>query len=454
MLMFTTVNPTTGAELEQYAEMTPAQVDARLAIAAEACRGDVGRAPIEERSARLRAVAKVLRERVEVLAQLATREMGKPINDSRAEVQKSATAFDYYADIIHEQMTTSHRDGALVRYEPLGPLLAVMPWNFPYWQVCRVLAPAIAVGNPLLLKHAENVLGCATALEDVVCAAGLPAGTLQTLIVGVPAVASVIGDDRVQGVTLTGSVRAGRSVAELAGRHGKKSVLELGGVDPLVVLDDADLSVAVDVAARSRLFNSGQACIAAKRFIVHRSVHAPFVEGLRAAFEAAVVGDPMDESTTIGPMARADLRDLLAEQVRRTIAEGVQVVTGGDLRESPGFFYPPTLLDEVGPDNTAAREETFGPVGSVMPVDSVDEAVALANATPYGLGATVCTSDRERALDVASRLEVGVVAINTLVASRVDLPFGGVKASGYGRELGTEALREFTNIKTVLMPGW
>lgn len=452
--MFTTVNPTTGAELEQYAEMTPAQVDARLAIAAEACRGDVGRAPIEERSARLRAVAKVLRERVEVLAQLATREMGKPINDSRAEVQKSATAFDYYADIIHEQMTTSHRDGALVRYEPLGPLLAVMPWNFPYWQVCRVLAPAIAVGNPLLLKHAENVLGCATALEDVVCAAGLPAGTLQTLIVGVPAVASVIGDDRVQGVTLTGSVRAGRSVAELAGRHGKKSVLELGGVDPLVVLDDADLSVAVDVAARSRLFNSGQACIAAKRFIVHRSVHAPFVEGLRAAFEAAVVGDPMDESTTIGPMARADLRDLLAEQVRRTIAEGVQVVTGGDLRESPGFFYPPTLLDEVGPDNTAAREETFGPVGSVMPVDSVDEAVALANATPYGLGATVCTSDRERALDVASRLEVGVVAINTLVASRVDLPFGGVKASGYGRELGTEALREFTNIKTVLMPGW
>lgn len=452
--MFTTIDPTTGLELEQYAELTPAEIDARLDLAAEAFRGDVGRASIDERADRLRAVARALRERSETLAHLATREMGKPIKDARAEVEKSATALDYYAGIIHDQMPTSQRDGALVRYEPLGPLLAVMPWNFPFWQVCRVLAPAIAVGNPMLLKHAENVLGCATALEDVVRSAGLPSGTLQTLTVGVSAVASVIADDRVQCVTLTGSVCAGRSVAEIAGRHGKKSVLELGGVDPLVVLEDADLSVAIDVAARSRLFNSGQACIAAKRFIVHRSLHEPFVEGLRAVFESAVVGDPMDEATTIGPMARVDLRDLLADQVRRTIAEGGRVVTGGDLPDSPGFFYPPTLLDDVGPENTSAREETFGPVGSVMPVDTVDQAVELANATPYGLGATVCTSDRERALDVASRLEVGVVAINTLVASRVDLPFGGVKASGYGRELGTEALREFSNIKTVLTPGW
>lgn len=452
--MFTTVNPASGERLESFSELSDEQVDGRLAIAAAAFRGEVGRASLSERSQRLTSVATVLRSRREELAQLATTEMGKPIRDARAEIEKSADAFDYYARIVHEQMVDSLRDGAIVRYEALGPLLAIMPWNFPFWQVFRVLAPAIAVGNPMLLKHAENVLGSAAAIEAVVEAAGLPKGTLQTLTVAVPRIEAVLADARVQCVTITGSVRAGRSVAEVAGRYGKKVVLELGGIDPLLVLEDADVGKAVEVAARSRLFNSGQACIASKRFIVHRSVHEEFVAGVQAAFEAAVVGDPMEESTTVGPMARADLREALADQVRRTIAEGVRVVVGGAMPESPGFYFPPTLLADVQPHHTAAVEETFGPVGSVLKVDSVDAAVQLANATPYGLGATVCTEDRVLALDVAARLEVGVVAVNSIVASRPDLPFGGVKASGYGRELGTEALREFTNIKTVLTPGW
>lgn len=450
--MIFSINPASGEVLGEYPELTDTEVDSRLSLAAKSFRGRVGRAPIAERTERLRALSTVLKDRRESLARLASLEMGKPISQSRAEIDKSVSALNYYAEVADENMRESPRNGAYLRFEPLGPLLAIMPWNFPFWQVIRVLAPAITVGNPVLLKHAENVSGCAAAIESAVLAAGLPAGTLQVLPVGVPRIEKVIADERIQGVTFTGSVRVGRVVAKAAGARGKKTVLELGGSDPLIVCQDADVTAAADIAVRSRLLNSGQACIASKRFIVHRSLHQKFVEIVKNAFDVAIVGNPMDDATEIGPMARSDLRDTLIDQVKKLISDGARVVTREGISCGPGFFYPPTLLDGVKQRHASAIEETFGPVGSVIVVDSSDEAIRIANDTPFGLGASVCTRNIALALSIAERLEVGVVAINSAVVSRPDLPFGGVKASGYGRELGTEALREFTNVKTVLLP--
>lgn len=448
--MFTSTNPATGEALASYRILDEAEIDVRIGIAIKGHKEELRRGSIDERVARLAALGAVLRERHESLSQMATAEMGKPIIFSRAEIDKCIALLDHYVATAPRVLAETPKHGAVVLRQPLGPILSIMPWNFPFWQVVRVLAAAIAVGNPLLLKHADNVLGCASMLEVAVRDAGLPDASLQSLALRTDQVPRIIADSRIRGVTLTGSVRAGRAVAQLAGQHGKKSVLELGGSDPFLVLADADLEVAAKAAAGSRLFNGGQACVSAKRFIVLGSVHDEFIDRLAREFEQAIVGRPTLESTTIGPLARLDLLTNLERQVSETIAQGARVHLEGGRMDGPGLFYKPTLLTNVMPEYTASTEETFGPVGAVISVDSTEEGIDLANASPYGLGATVFTADPEKGLSIARQLEAGVVAINTIVASRYDLPFGGVKDSGYGRELGDEGILEFVNAKSVL----
>jgi succinate-semialdehyde dehydrogenase / glutarate-semialdehyde dehydrogenase len=352
------------------------------------------------------------------------------------------------AHLAHDIVATDAKR-SYVRFDPLGPLLAVMPWNFPFWQLFRAAAPSIVAGNSVVLKHASNVPGCALAIEDAFTAAEAPAGVFQTLLVGSGAMADVIADDRIRAVTLTGSVPAGRKVAAAAGEALKPTVMELGGSDAFVVLDDADVTKAARTGVSSRLINNGQSCIAAKRFIVVDAVADAFVEEFVAATERAVVGDPMDRQTDVGPLARPDLRDDLHDQVRRSLDEGAELLTGGESLDRAGFFYAPTVLDRVKPDMTAAAEETFGPAAAVIRVGDEEEAVEVANTSDFGLGASVWTSDLDRAERVAGRVEAGAVFVNQLVKSDPRVPFGGVKDSGYGRELGAYGIREFVNVKTV-----
>jgi succinate-semialdehyde dehydrogenase / glutarate-semialdehyde dehydrogenase len=406
-----------------------------------------------ERSNLLRRVADVLEKRRDEFAELMTREMGKPITAGESEVEKCAWVCRYEADhgpahLAHD-IVASDAKRSYVRFDPLGPLLAVMPWNFPFWQLFRAAAPSIIAGNTVVLKHASNVPGCALAIQDVFAAADAPAGLFQTLLVGSSTMADVIADDRIRAVTLTGSVPAGRQVAAAAGEALKPSVMELGGSDAFVVLDDADVSKAARTGVSSRLINNGQSCIAAKRFIVVDEIADPFVEEFVAATERATVGDPMDRQTDVGPLARPDLRDELHDQVRRSIDEGAELLTGGDHLDQPGFFYAPTVLDRVDPEMTAAAEETFGPAAAIIRVADEDEAVAVANASVFGLGASVWTGDLERGERLAGRIEAGGVFVNQLVKSDPRVPFGGVKDSGYGRELGAYGIREFVNAKTV-----
>jgi succinate-semialdehyde dehydrogenase / glutarate-semialdehyde dehydrogenase len=406
-----------------------------------------------ERSNLLRRVADVLEKRRDEFAELMTREMGKPITAGESEVEKCAWVCRYEADhgpahLAHD-IVASDAKRSYVRFDPLGPLLAVMPWNFPFWQLFRAAAPSIIAGNTVVLKHASNVPGCALAIQDVFASADAPAGLFQTLLVGSSTMADVIADDRIRAVTLTGSVPAGRQVAAAAGEALKPSVMELGGSDAFVVLDDADVSKAARTGVSSRLINNGQSCIAAKRFIVVDEIADPFVEEFVAATERATVGDPMDRQTDVGPLARPDLRDELHDQVRRSIDEGAELLTGGDHLDQPGFFYAPTVLDRVDPEMTAAAEETFGPAAAIIRVADEDEAVAVANASVFGLGASVWTGDLERGERLAGRIEAGGVFVNQLVKSDPRVPFGGVKDSGYGRELGAYGIREFVNAKTV-----
>ena len=446
------VNPATGEVLERFAALTDAELEKKLALAAATFRRDRA-APLADRARVLRRVADLLEERRDELARMMTLEMGKPIRAAVDEVLKCAWGCRYYAEhageFLADEPVATETMRSRVRYAPLGPVLAVMPWNFPFWQVFRFAAPALMAGNVMLLKHASNVPRCALAIEDVLRDAGLAGGAFQTLLIEAGRVGRVIDDARVAAVTLTGSDRAGQAVARQAGSALKKTVLELGGSDPFIVLPSADLDAAVETAVRARIVNNGQSCIAAKRFIVADAVAGEFERRFVQAFEALTVGDPMDPATAVGPLATADGLATLDAQVRRSVDAGATLLTGGRPLSRPGFYYAPSVLRDPPPGSPAYGEELFGPVASLFRVADVADAVRLANDTPYGLGASVWTRDDLERERLADELEVGMVFVNAMVASDPHLPFGGVKRSGYGRELGRWGLREFVNVKTV-----
>jgi succinate-semialdehyde dehydrogenase/glutarate-semialdehyde dehydrogenase len=448
-----TVDPATGERIESYEEDTEEDVDRALAAASDAHEAWT-ETTLRERERLLAATADVLRDRKRDLAERATREMGKPISQSIAEVEKCAWLCEHYAEYTSAYLQDEHYPspaGTTVKtsYEPLGPILAVMPWNFPYWQVFRFAAPNLTAGNVGLLKHASNVPGCALAIKDVFEAAGYPEDVFQTLLVGSDLVDDIVADRRIRGVTLTGSGPAGRDVAASAAEHLKKSVLELGGSDPFVVLDDADLGEAAESGAWARNQNGGQSCIAAKRFVVVDEVYDAFAEQLVAAFEDLTIGDPMDEATDVGPQARQDLLEHLHEQVERSVAAGAEVELGGEPLDREGAYYPPTVLTDVPENCPASDEELFGPVAVLERVEDEQEAVEVANDTTFGLGATVWTQDRDRGECVAGRIDAGCVYVNQLTKSDPRVPFGGVKDSGYGRELAEDGIKEFLNRKTI-----
>ncbi len=451
-MAFQSINPTTGAVLETFEPTTPAALEGVLARADAASRA-WRRQPYAIRAALLREAGRLLRERKSRYAKTMALEMGKPLPQGEAESEKCALACEYYAEHADAMLAPEERrtdaSRSYVRFDPLGPVLAVMPWNYPFWQVFRFAAPALMAGNVGILKHAPNVSRCALEIEALFRDAGYPAGVFQTILVEPDVVARVIADDRVRAVTLTGSPRAGASVAEQAGRHLKKSVLELGGSDPFIVLADADVHAAARAAAEARLINSGQSCIAAKRFIVVEAVADQFLDAFGAALRQRTVGDPLQPGTDVGPQARIDLRASLHRQVEQSVARGARLVFGGRVPEGPGAFYPPTLLAAVNPGMPAFDEETFGPVAAVIRVRDESDAVRVANASVYGLGASLWTRDRERAERLAGEIDSGCVFVNAVVKSDPRLPFGGVKRSGYGRELSEYGLREFVNIKAV-----
>ncbi|MAT65455.1 MAG: succinate-semialdehyde dehydrogenase [Gammaproteobacteria bacterium] len=451
-MSFKVVNPANGTVLRVVDTWTEKQLDAALEQAAAAA-PDWRALPLAERCRLLTRVGEVLRARREELARTVTGEMGKLITEARGEVDKCAWVCDYYADnaaaFLADEPIETDAGRSLVAYQPLGTVLAVMPWNFPLWQVMRFAAPALAAGNTGLLKHASNVPHCAQLLEEVFLEAGVPAGVFTSLMIPSSMVARVIGDPRVHAVTLTGSEPAGKAVAAAAGQHLKKSVLELGGSDAFVILEDADLELAVDQAVASRFLNAGQSCIAAKRFIPVTAIADEFVERFRVKVEELRCGDPMDESTRLAPMARFDLRDDLHQQVVDTLAKGAVAVTGCMPQPGDGAWYQASILDRVEPGMRAYSEELFGPVAIVIRAADEADAVRIANDSDFGLGGSVWTRDAERGERVARRLECGSAFVNGLVKSDPRLPFGGVKRSGYGRELSLLGIREFVNAKTV-----
>jgi succinate-semialdehyde dehydrogenase/glutarate-semialdehyde dehydrogenase len=404
----------------------------------------------------MRRAAELLRTRAEDYGRLMASEMGKPVRDGRAEAEKCALACDYYAEhaakYLHAAVVETDASRSFVTFQPLGVVLAVMPWNFPFWQVFRFAAPALMAGNAGLLKHASNVPGCARAIENVFRDAGFPDHLFRTLFIGSGEVAAVIEHPLVRAVTLTGSTPAGRAVASKAGELIKKTVLELGGSDPYVILADADVASAAATCAKSRLINAGQSCIAAKRFIVVEPVRAEFERHFIEGMKAAVVGDPLDPHTTVGPLARHDLRSDLHAQVQKSIAKGARCLLGGEVPDGPGAYYPPTVLTDVQPGMPAYDEELFGPVASIIPVRDEAEAIRVANDTSFGLGAAIFTRDLARGERIAAEeIDAGSCFVNTFVRTDPSLPFGGVKESGYGRELSHFGIREFVNIKTVFI---
>jgi len=446
------VNPATGELIKTYEEMTPPVVVATIAATHAAWRA-WRKTSFTERARPMKKAAAILRERKGEFAKLMALEMGKPLKQGIAEAEKCAVGCDYYAEhaeahLAPENVTTD-ASRSYVAFEPLGVVLAVMPWNFPFWQVFRFAAPALMAGNAGVLKHASNVPGCALEIERIFTEAGFPKDVFRTLLIGSKAVKAVIEHPLVSAVTLTGSTPAGKAVASQAGAVLKKTVLELGGSDPYIILEDADLDVAAEICATSRLINSGQSCVNAKRFIVVEPLAAAFTERLIAAMKARRVGDPLAEGTDIGPQARPDLRADLHKQVLASVAKGARILLGGEIPPGKGSFYPPTVLSDVAPGMPAYEEELFGPVASILKARDEAEAVRIANDSIFGLGAAVFTKDVARGERVARALEAGCTFVNTLVASDPRLPFGGIKESGYGRELGTFGIREFTNVKTV-----
>ena len=446
------VNPATEEVLASFDAFTPDEIDGALAEVDDAFRVWRER-PLDERAVPMRRLASLLRDRSERYARLITIEMGKPITEAKGEIEKCAWACEHFAEhakrYLADMVIPSNATRSLVAFEPLGVVLAVMPWNFPFWQVVRFAAPAFMAGNGALLKHASNVPQCALAIEEAVRDAGFPEGLLRTVLVSGGAIEPIIADDRIRAVTLTGSSDTGSRIAELAGRALKKTVLELGGSDPFIVLADADLDAATATAVRARNQNAGQSCIAAKRFIVERVVAESFERAFAKAVESLAVGDPLDARTQIGPLARRDLRETLERQVQTSLRMGARAAAATGPLDGKGYFYRPTVLTEVEEGMPVFKEETFGPVAAVVRVSDADAAVRVANDSPYGLGANLWTRDVARAERLARRIESGSVFINGMVASDPRLPFGGIKRSGYGRELSEFGIREFTNVQTI-----
>ncbi len=450
-MSYETINPTTGQRVATFETFTDARLEEALAKSAEAFAA-WRRSALAERARLLTVCAGLLEERATALAEIMAMEMGKPLAEGEAEAKKCAWVCRYYAEngerMLQPVPHKSDGSQAFVQFDPIGPILAIMPWNFPFWQVFRHAAPVLMAGNVILLKHASATPQCAEAIEKVIVDAGFPLGALQALYITTGQAGDVIADPRVAGVTLTGSTPAGRKVAEASGRALKKTVLELGGSDPFIVLADADVDKAATAGVASRCINSGQSCIAAKRFILVKDIADRFLEKFTEGMKQRKVGDPMNRENSIGPMAREDLRDELAQQVAQNVAAGARLHWQGEAPKE-GFFFPPTILADVKPGMPAWTEEMFGPVATVIVVEDEDEAIRVANDTPFGLGAALWTGDVSRASELAARIDAGAVFINGLVKSDPRLPFGGVKDSGYGRELAREGVLEFVNQKTV-----
>ena len=449
------IDPSTGEKIAAYKIYDEVKVSSILKDSLKTFE-EWRRCSFKERAIVLRSIAKQLRKEKERLAVLATKEMGKPIQQSRDEVEKCAKTLEFYAKegagyLANKVVKTDARK-SYVSFQPLGVVLAIMPWNFPYWQVFRAMAPAVMAGNVMILKHASNISGCALAIEQVIRKAGAPKGLLQTLLLPSSRIESLIGDKAIMAVTLTGSTAAGSKVAEAAGRNLKKQVLELGGSDAYIILVDADMDVAVEIAVRGRLVNSGQSCVSAKRFVVVKSVQKEFEKRYTGQMKSATWGDPMDVKNKIGPLARIDLREQLHAQVLKSIAKGAKVLCGGFIPEGPGAYYPPTILTNVKKGMPAYDEELFGPVAAIITAKDEMDALRIANDSIYGLGGGIISRNRARAEKLAAEyLDAGSCFVNEFVHSDARLPFGGIKHSGYGREIGEFGIREFVNIKTVFI---
>jgi len=449
----TTINPATGQEIATYEVYDQKKVE-QILKAAVKTHEEWRREPYTKRALVLKNIAKELRNQKEHLAKLATEEMGKPIQQGRDEVEKCAGALEYYAKegakmLANEPVATDARK-SYVAFQPIGVVLAIMPWNFPYWQVFRAMAPSTMAGNVIVLKHASNVCGCALAIAEVIKKAGAPKGLFQTLILPSSRIEALIGHDAIAAVTLTGSTAAGRKVAEAAGRNLKKTVLELGGSDGYVILEDADIEKAAEICVNGRLVNSGQSCVAAKRFIVVKSIRKAFEQAMTERMKKATYGNPADAKNRVGPMARKDLRDQLHEQVQKSVEKGAKVLCGGVVPEGEGAYYPPTVLTNVKKGMPAYEEELFGPVAAIIEAKDEKDAMRIVNDSIYGLGGGIISKNRARAEKLAvEELQCGSCFINDFVHSDARLPFGGIKQSGYGRELGSFGIKEFVNVKTV-----
>lgn len=454
MMGIATINPATSETVKTFSALTDAEIENALALADRAFR-DYRRIPFEQRSQWMQSAANLLEDNAETYAQIMTLEMGKPITAAIAELKKSASVCRYYAEnaaqFLADVPVSSDATHSFVSYEPLGAILAVMPWNFPFWQVFRFAAPALMAGNVGLLKHASNVPQSALAIAEIFQKAGFPDGVFQTLLISSNQVAQIISDDRVKAGTLTGSEPAGASLASLAGQNIKKTVLELGGSDPFIVLESADLNAAIEAGVTARMLNNGQSCIAAKRFILMSSIADEFESRLTEKFAALKIGDPMLPDTEVGPLATPDILAELQDQVQRCVELGAKVLIGGQPLDCPGNFYPPTILTQIPEGAPAYSEEFFGPVALIFRVNSLDEAITLANSTIFGLGASAWTTNQAEKQRLIRELEAGAVFINGFVKSDPRLPFGGIKRSGYGRELSIQGIHEFVNIKTVWM---
>ena len=451
-----TINPATAETLKTFNALTDAQVDARLQLASRTFQ-TYRRTPLADRADKMLRAAHILESEQAAFGRVMTTEMGKLVNAGSEEAAKCAWGCRFYAEnaarLLADEPVKSTATESFIRYQPLGAILAVMPWNFPFWQVFRLAAPALMAGNVVLLKHASNVPQCALTIEDIFRRSGFPEGAFQTLLIGSDQVERVLNDPRIAGVSLTGSEQAGRHVAGTAGRQLKKTVLELGGSDPFIVMPTADLTDAIQTGVKARVVNSGQSCIAAKRFIVTEPVADAFERGFTEKMRALHVGDPLDPATELGPLATSSVLETLDDQVRRSVQAGARVLTGGQALDRPGNYYAPTVLTDIPPGSPAYSEELFGPVAAMFRVRDIDDAIRIANDTCFGLGCSVWTNDDAERERFTNEIEAGQVFVNGMVVSDPRLPFGGIKHSGYGRELGAYGIREFVNIKTVWIRG-